>query len=532
MGLGLLALAEVWRHRKPLLLPTLVVPLLAVGFSLSQPPIYRASALLQLDIEKVKSPLLQKLKDPGNATALQRIIKGEELLRDTAHEAGMRLDPKRVELEVVSDRLLRVGYHSPQKLGLEAMVDALAYNFIYEVLAPERLRTEQRLSSTGQGLQEAERAMASFTPGTTDYQKAASQVSLLRQTYQDLLGELTIINAAFERGNPNAILWFAEAAQVEPRQAWLQRTLSAAGCGLLLGFLAGLALVALQRLRPRGFASTTALSGYIQLPVAGSIPNLGTVTVEDGKASVTHGPATLNPADFTEVTRLHRALLRNLHGALVLTSTAPDEGTTLIATLLALKSASNDKRTLLVDLNLRNGKITEQFGLKPADWGFAAKTPKGSRGKATGSMLKDAIRTDVGGKGLDILPLPADNPTLEALGTHAGAQALLDGLSSTYEHIIVDTSPLSAANRHNADPLMLAAAAPKSALVVLMRRTASHRVKQAADALAAAGADVSGAIANNLYNPSPRTLLLQLAGVLPHGLAQWLRAKVIKSGVE
>ena len=125
MGLGLLALAEVWRHRKPLLLPTVVVPLLAAGFSLSQPPIYRANALLQLDLEKVKSPLLQKLEDPGNAAALQRIITGEELLRDTAHEAGMRLDPKRVELEVVSDRLIRVGYHSPQKLGLEAMRERL-----------------------------------------------------------------------------------------------------------------------------------------------------------------------------------------------------------------------------------------------------------------------------------------------------------------------------------------------------------------------------------------------------------------------
>jgi Mrp family chromosome partitioning ATPase len=531
MSLGLLALAEVWRHRKPILLPTLVVPLLAVGFSLSQPPVYRASALLQLDVERVKSPLLQKLEDPANTAALQRIITGQELLRDTAHEAGMRLDPKRVELEVVSDRLIRVGYHSPQKLGLEALVDALAYNFIYEVLAPERLRTEQRLTTTAQSLQEAERAQNSFTPGTSDYQKASAQVVLLRQTYQDLLAELTTINAAFEKGNPNAILWFAEAAQVEPRQAWLQRTLGAAGCGLVLGFLAGLGLVLLQRVRPRGFASTTALSSYTQLPVVGGIPNLGTVTIEDGKASVTHGPATLNPADFTEVSRLHRALMRNLHGALVLTSTAPNEGTSLIASLLALRSAAGDKRTLLVDLNLRNGGVSSSFGQQPVEWGFVAKG-KGPRGKAAGSMLQDAIVENVNGSGLDVLPLPSDAKTLETLGTAAGAQALLDGLSSAYEHIVVDTSPLSAANRHNADPLMLAAAAPKAALVVLMRRTGASRVKQAADALTAAGADLAGVIANNLYNPSPRTLLLQLAGALPHGLGQWLRAKVIKSGLE
>lgn len=531
MSLGLLALAELWRHRKPLLLPTIVVPVLAVGFALSQPPIYRASAVLQLDLEKVKSPLLQKLGDPGTATALHRILTGEELLRDTVHEAGMRIDPKRIELEVMSDRLLRVGYNSPQKLGLEALVDALAYNFIYEVLAPERLRTEQRLSTTAQAMQEAERAQGSFTPGTSDYQKANAQVVLLRQTYQDLLGELTTINAAFERGNPNAVLWFAEAAQVEPRQAWLQRITGAAACGLLLGFLAGLALVALQRLRPRGFASSTSLSSYVQVPVVGGIPNLGTVTVEDGKASVTHGPATLNPVDFTEISRLHRALMRNLHGALVLTSTAPNEGTSLLATLLALKSAASDKRTLLVDLNLRNGGVSSSFGQKPTEWGFSTKG-KAMRGKATGSMLKDAIAENVANTGLDVLPLPTDDATLTALSTHAGAQALLDGLSSTYEHIIVDTSPLSAHNRHNADPLMLAAAAPKTALVVLMRRTGASRVKQAADALISAGADLAGAVANNIYNPSPRTLLLQMASALPHGLGQWLRAKVVRSGIE
>jgi Mrp family chromosome partitioning ATPase len=533
MARGLIVLSELWRHRKDVLLPTLLVPLLAIGFSLSQPPVYHATALLQLDTGKAKSPLLQKIDEPGHAEALARIIKGDELLKDTAHDAGMRLDPRRIELNVLNDRLIRIGYSSPQKLGLESLVDALAYNFIYEILAPERLRIEQRLATTSQELKDAQGSLDNPTPPQGfDHAKAEAQVKLLSDSYDQLLGDLNQVYAAFDRGNPNALLWFAEPARVDDRVSWIHRLFNAAASGLVLGLAAGLALAGWQRMRPRGFKNAQTLSLYTQLPVVGQVPNLGPVEIVDGKAQVSVGPATLDPSGFSEIVRLQRALMRNLHGALVLTGATGHEGVSLLSILLALRSASGEKRTLLVDLNLKDGAITEAFGLEPRAWDFSPR--KGAR-RAVGTPLKGVIAENVGGTGLDVLPLPDDKATLEALSQPGGAAALLDGLSAGYEHIVVDTSPIGALNRGNVDPLTLAAAAPRSAMVALMRRTDPARVKAAADALVASGADVCGLIANNLKNPSPKALLMDMCGRMQAyapGLSHWLRAKAIKAGLE
>lgn len=149
--------------------------------------------------------------------------------------------------------------------------------------------------------------------------------------------------------------------------------------------------------------------------------------------------------------------------------------------------------------------------------------------------MADVIARGAGAGGLDVLPLPADKATLDMLATSGGAAALFDGLSSAYEHIVVDTTPMLAHNRHNADPVLLAAAANRTALVVLMRRTSANLAQQAAEQLSASGAHVVGVIANNLYNPSARVLLMDMArtlGKVAPGLASWLRAKVIASGVE
>lgn len=527
MARGLIVLSEMWRYRKELVLPTLLVPLVWVGVVMGQPPRYEAEALLQVDAAHARSPLLNNMLEPGHATALQSMARGTSLLADTARDAGVPVDGSRVKLEVENEHLLTLGYSSGQEAGLAELVDALAYNFIYEVLAPERLRLEQRLGEMEQQLKQL-RAARATAASEDDTARLALQEENLTRTYADLMNDMAAVNAAFSHGSMGGLIWVAQPAQIVAKAGPLERIGQALGCGALGGLLLGLLLVAWQQARPRGVPHVEALSRLTQLPVAGALPDMGDVTIHDGKAEVSFGPTLLDPTAFSEVSRLHRTLTRGLHGALVTVASQPREGTTLLATLLALKSAASGKRTLLVDLNLRHSGITAAFGLVPRLWGLK---PAGGRAKA--AFQSEAIAVGAGAHGLDILPVPMDQPTLDALNQGRGAAALFDLLSSTYEHIIVDTSPLVAHNRHNADPVLLAAAANRTAMVTLMRRTPAQTVKDAADAFATAGAQLVGMVANNQFNPSPRMLLTGMArgvGRFAPGLAGWIRAKA--AGVE
>ncbi len=526
-------LASFWRHRHRIIWPLVLCPLLVLGWVISQPPMYVATAVLQVDTTKARSPLLQQITQPGHAKTLLKLLQGPELLADTARDAGMRIDARQVGLMVLSDNLIEITYTSGQKLALEQLVDALGNNFIYEVLAPERLRIEQRLSETGQNLEKIQRVLAAPETPAMDTPRLKLQESALTASYATLMDDITAVNAAFNPGSSNALIWFAQPARVVDRQPFISRVLCALWRGLGFGAAMAVVLVVWNLFSCQGFTSTTQLTRALGLSLLGTVPNIGTVQIHDGKASVHVGNTTLDPTNFTEITRLHRALTRNLHGALVLTSPLGQSGTTMMALLLALKSAATGKRTLLVDLNLKNGGPTRQFGLAPCSWEISSN--KAGKGRGGANPLKNVIIENAQGSGVDVLPLPSDMATIEYLSQPVGASAVLDSLSSTYEHIIVDTTPIGAANRQNADPLSLAAVAPRSALVVLMRRTDAVLVTASANQLVASGANVAGVIANNVQNPTPKTLLMGLAATLQplsSGLAQWLRARVIASGME
>lgn len=532
MSAGLRVLANTWRYRKALVLPTLLVPMLMAGWALSQPPRYEAAALIQVDTVRAKSPLLQHLTESGQETALNRILRGQNLLRDTAHDAGVMVDPAGVRLRVVNDNLLEISYTGPQEVGLDGLVDALATNFIYEILAPERLRVEQRLAATGGQLKDVKAKLADPAMAAEAPRLKLDEESLTAQ-YTELMADVAAINAAFNPSSPGGVMWFAEPSHIKSSSQPGARAWVAARNGVMIGLLLGFIWVGWRRARPRGFVKAERLVAQTQLPLAGALPNIGAVEIRDGKAWVTVGQTQLNPVEFTETNRLHRALTRNLHGALVITATAGGEGSSLLTALMALKSAVTGKRTLLVDLNLKNGVLTQAFGAVPADWGLA---PVKSKGRGAGRFaMADVVLKDVAESGLDVLPLPSDKETLDLLATPEGAAALFDGLSSSYEHILVDTTPMTALNRHNVDPVTLAAAAGRTALVVLMARTPVAWVRQAAEQLVASGAHVVGVVANNRKNPSTKALLMEMARTLGHvapGLATWLRAKVVASRIE
>lgn len=536
MAQGWQTVARLWRYRHAWVWPMLLVPLLVMAWAMSKPTTYTGSITLQLDQTHASSPLLKNWSGNANQDVLRRVLNHPELLADTSRDSDAALVPANLRLDVLSPQLVRISYATSDPKGLDTLMATLAYNFIYELLAPERLRLEQQLASVGGDLRQTEARMLVPQMTAGEREQLMSQRSMLQQRYRDTLESLSVVNAAFDQGSPHALMWPTDAPVIVPPPPPLLRLLGAliAGIGMGLG-VAGFSVLAHQQQRaskalPENLARATGEA------VLGDMPNLGRVAIvpqAKGKdetawhASVSAGSMVLDPVSFTEIVRLHRALTRNLRGALMLTSASEGEGKTLLAALLAMRSRDQGKTTLLIDLNLKDAALTRMFEAKPTAWGISDPGKRG-RGKA-GDTWPEAL-VPLGG-GLHLLPVPNDAGTLAFLQQGPRLLAWLDQLGSLYETIIIDTTPVLATNRQNADPATLAAAA-RTVLVAHTGVTPLSKVRHALELLRQQGAQLAGIVPNNVDNPDDKTLVMAMCRTVERvvpGLGQWLRAKALRA---
>ncbi|WP_395752825.1 polysaccharide biosynthesis tyrosine autokinase [Prosthecobacter sp.] len=174
---------------------------------------------------------------------------------------------------------------------------------------------------------------------------------------------------------------------------------------------------------------------------------------------------------------------------IMITSSRPGEGKTSVSTLLAKSIAESGQKTLLIDGDLRRGRIHRMFDL-PAD--------KKNLGLA-GFLVSDDLGTD------DII-IKSVLPDLDLMVRGSGTDSRLDLLSSTkleslfnqlrdkYDKIIVDTPPILGL----ADSIMLAAHADGVVFVLRADSTSQRDILTALDVLNSAHATIYGFILNGV----------------------------------
>lgn len=174
--------------------------------------------------------------------------------------------------------------------------------------------------------------------------------------------------------------------------------------------------------------------------------------------------------------------------ALVVTSPLSSDGKTTIATNLALTFARNGKRVLLIDADMRAGRIAAALGL-PREPGLS-------------NWLADALEHDMP---INRLSLPAGaemDVIVSGSMSSAAAQLLgsdrlgrlMDWAKSAYDYTIIDTAPVNLA----ADAALVA---PQSDGVVIVARagaTERQAIEFAMDQLAMVHAPIAGAVLNDV----------------------------------
>lgn len=168
---------------------------------------------------------------------------------------------------------------------------------------------------------------------------------------------------------------------------------------------------------------------------------------------------------------------------LAIVSADPGDGRTFMTANLAVLLAQAGRRVLLVDADLRSGRMHELFGCEAAP-GLSDLLP--------GDADWRVIRAVENVPGLYVLPGGSrrDAP-LEFLSSHSFADALA-ALQPAFDLILLDTPAQSV----HMDAEVIAAQAGGALLVVDRDRTLVRQARLLADSLTAAGVRVVGSVLN------------------------------------
>jgi len=266
------------------------------------------------------------------------------------------------------------------------------------------------------------------------------------------------------------------------------------------------ALVLARALAARGIESTGGGEALLQVRCLGLVPRLGPLRrwrlkrLDAGLDSV--------PPSYVEAMRQIYTALGPGAGAaadrarggdfdgpapegdlIAIGSCLSGEGKTSTALGLARYAASLGRRVVLVDTDLRRGRLDRAVERGPAP------------GLADFIMHEDRVTVQADaadGSSLDIIPAgDASYDPVEVLSSER-LDRMIAGLRRRYDVIVLDTAPLSVVS----DTLLLGRLRPRLVFVVQWRKTDWRLARRALASLARSGVDVAGFALNRVDMPT------------------------------
>ncbi len=280
-----------------------------------------------------------------------------------------------------------------------------------------------------------------------------------------------------------------EPAQVSDTPVSPNKTLNAVG-GVAVGLLLGILLAVIFELVDTRIRSKSNLASLLGWPLLATIKQTGS---RESVVNLTSHNVNSEGFSILHTNIGFSAVDRPIH-TLVITSTVPGNGKSVVAANLAISMAKAGKNTLLIDANLRHPTIHELFNLSSHAKGFtnaivAFRTASSANGQ---QVLMPLIRT-VNIPNLSILtsgPLP---PIPSELLASNAMQNLLTSLSTSgFEMVIFDTPSLLGLS----DATALAAKVDGTVIVIDVARAKKDELEQAKAVLEQAGAHVLGTVVN------------------------------------
>jgi len=348
----------------------------------------------------------------------------------------------------------------------------------------------QRLQSETAGSEVQVRELDKIS---VDYKFLDQDANAKRATYARIVDRLTEANIASQMANTNIAIF-------DP--AWTPDTPSDTGA-MEIAVKAGTAGFGLLVLLPLllGLLDTrirtpAQVEESLQEPLLGVVKKMGKM----GDAEKAQVYRLSKNRDLAEAYRgiFSEIEVRSPLGfpkALLVTSSVPAEGKSLLCSNLAAVFASHRRRTLLVDCDLRRPTLHRYFGIKPTSgWVHWLETPPADRPAAPEGIVHV-------GEFLDLLPAGRTSEHPTELLDHLSRRETLLPLLENYDLVIFDTPPAAIFP----DALLLARCCHEMIYVCRYRTVKPAIIRKVIDRFHGAGISILGIVLNQLPESKARS---------------------------
>ncbi|MFW6136202.1 MAG: polysaccharide biosynthesis tyrosine autokinase [Chloroflexota bacterium] len=470
----------------------------AAGLALSRQmtPVYQASATLL--VHRAPSGERSDYQDILTSERLARtyseMVKGRPIMQEAVQRVGLAESAAgladRVRVELVRDtQLIRVRAEHAEPMTAAAVANAVAEAFVSYTQTLHQNRyagsmgsLERQLDGMSRLIEETEERIEAS--GSTSADKSSEEMHLdgilteYRNTYATLVQAYEAGGLAAAGATDDVILF--ERAE-KPASPIRPRTLMNVGLGGAVGLMIGVAAISLVDSLDDSVRSPEDLEQAAGLQTLGAISRFGVLR----KLVLVDAPLSPASEEFRKLrTNLEfLGIERQLRSVLV-TSAGPGEGKGLVAANLAAAAALAGRRVVLVAADLRRQNADGIFGRASA----VGLTNALLEGRLDGKLQATEV------EGLWYLG-PGQRPPnpAEMLGSERMGE-VLQKLLVQADLVVIDSAPVLPV----ADSVVLGQKVDGVLLIVDVQGASGSAVRDAAQSLRQAGANVVGAVLNNV----------------------------------
>jgi tyrosine-protein kinase Etk/Wzc len=297
--------------------------------------------------------------------------------------------------------------------------------------------------------------------------------------------QIKTLNVTEDVGPLNIIILEVARTADKPSKPQKSRAMAFA---LIIGTLLGGGLSLSRDMMDQKLHSAEEISNALGLPLLGVVPSMSRKenVVERGQKVYLDPRSFWAEAYRTIRTAIFFSALKEKTKTILVTSPAPSDGKTTLASNLAITMAQAGQKTLILDADFRKPMLHNIFGINHSE--------KGIISFLTGEHSLSKVIKASGVKGLGFLSRGPDVPNPSEVLNSAAFAKLIEYLSEKFDRIIIDSPPVSPVT----DAQILAAICDTTILVLRSEKSTIKVSRHVRDVLLSVGANVLGVVVNDV----------------------------------